>query len=182
MKYILTVIVTVIAVGGLSAAFTFGLHVHQPTPEEIGEDIVARVNAEREALGLNPLLTNDHLTMMAQWRSDDMVDKGYVSHTPPEGSLQLKDLCRGLGYSLFDEPVENIVTMNLVLGRTDDVTERALESWRGSPDHWKWIVSDYNVATGVGVAMGDDYVVITQLFWSRIPRSNPYLHNRAARH
>lgn len=159
--------ITILAVlAGLFYASVMGYFVRQPTPEQIADDIVALINLEREAQGLAPLVINEHLTLMAQWRSKDMLAGGYQSHEPPEGHPTLEDFTVLLGYDSMYAPVENIVSMYLVFGqRLDEVYWRAVDGWRASPGHWGWAMSEETTTTGVGVAVGDGYVVITQLFW-----------------
>jgi len=175
--------VVVTAVAGLLYAAATGHLVHQPTPEEVADDIVAQINADREAQGLEPLVVNEHLVLMAQWRSQDMVDGDYVGHDPPDGHPTLADLAARLGYESLHKPVENIVTMRLCLGRLDDVADRAVDSWRNSPDHWRWAIGRGSEMTGVGMAVGDGYVVITQLFWPGFftpPSARQYNRDRDA--
>jgi uncharacterized protein YkwD len=184
MRQIARIGLAVVASVGLIYAAAMGYLTPQPTPEELAEQIVARINAYRQAGGVEPLIINDYLVQIAVWRSQDMVDGGYVSHTPPEGHPTLDDVCERLGYGRFSKPVENIVTMRLQFGRRlDDVAERAVDSWRSSPGHWGWASSPYSERTGVGVAVGDGYVVITQLFLSRgewTTLAETYQHDREA--
>jgi uncharacterized protein YkwD len=160
MKYMAIPAVTFVLVSSFIYAAAMGYVTHQPTPEEIADDIVAQINTEREALGLEPLLVNDHLVQIARWRSEDMVASGYFGHYPPEGHPTLGDLGARLGYGWFIHPVENLVTMRLTFGRRrEDVAERAVDSWRSSRGHWMWLVDPQTKVHGVGVAVGDGYVV-----------------------
>ncbi len=165
--YMALSVLGIVTLAGLFYAAAMGYLVHQPTPEEIADDIVARINAEREAQGLETLVINEHLTLIAQWRSQDMIEGDYFSHYPPEGHPTLRDLVVNLGYNSALVPIENIVTMQLVYGRRlDDVAERAVDSWRTSPGHWRWAMGRSEELTGVGVIVRDGHIVITQLFWS----------------
>jgi uncharacterized protein YkwD len=136
---------------------------YQPTPDEIAEATISRINAERVALGHEPLLVNLQLMQMAQWRSEDMVAGAYYDHQPPEGHPTLYDLSARLGY--HSRPTENLVWVPRTFGRLDNVAERAVSSWKASRSHWRLATSRYERMTGVGVAVGDGYVIITQLFW-----------------
>ena len=155
----------------------------QPTSEEIAEDIIVRINEEREALGLEPFVVNEQLMMMARWRSQDMVDGNYFSHDPPPGHPTLADFNERLGYESLHTPKENLVYM----GRTEDqsldaVASSTVESWRGSPGHWRLIVSPDIEMTGVGIIVGSDRVIVTQLFWAGggFTPSGAYQYNREA--
>lgn len=161
----LLILINFILVGGLLCACV-APPPSQPTADEIAEDIMVRINAEREALGLEPLIVNEQLMMMAKWRSQDMADGDYYSHTPPEGHPTLADFCKQLGYDSLHAPYENLV----YIGRTEDqpldgVAASAVESWKGSPGHWRLIASPHNEMTGVGVVVENDRVIVTQLFW-----------------
>jgi uncharacterized protein YkwD len=164
MKRLLTLI-HFILVGGLLCACV-APPPPQPTPDEIAEEIIVLINAEREALGLESFIVNEQLMMMARWRSQDMVDGDYYSHNPPPGHPSLRDFCEQLGYDTLHAPYENLV----YIGRTEDqpldaVAASTVESWRGSPGHWRMIASPHNEMTGVGVVVESDRVIVTQLFW-----------------
>ena len=160
-------VLTLLAVGGLLSLATGIVLASQPTPEQIADEIVARVNAERVARGWEPLVVNEHLVQISQWRSEDMIAGDYFDHHPPEGHPTLKDLTERMGHDYYLRPVENIVTMDLLYGfYRGDVARKAVDSWRDSPGHWGWLISQDTEMTGVGVAFGDGYVVITQTFWS----------------
>jgi len=102
---------------GILYVIPAGYLIPQPTPEEIAEDVVVRVNAEREALGLEPLEVDGPLTQMALWRSEDMVAGGYVGHDPPEGHPTLLDL--GAPFDYYCIPDENIARTDRPVRITD---------------------------------------------------------------
>jgi uncharacterized protein YkwD len=159
-------IVALTLVGGLACVAVAGAQERQPTPEEIAYEIVVLVNDERRARGLDPLVINEQLTWMAQRRSQDMIDGGYYSHSPPPGHPTLGDMCEELGYQSLHAPVENLVGGPVDEERLDQVPEEVMGSWRSSPGHWDWIVDRHQEMTGVGVAIGDGRIVVTQLFWT----------------
>jgi uncharacterized protein YkwD len=179
MKRLLTLI-HFILVGGLLCAC-----VAPPPPQstagEIAEDIIVRINAEREALGLEPFVVNEHLMLMAQWRSQDMVDGDYYSHTPPEGHPTLNDFCERLGYNRMSTPAENLMYTEWSDGRPlDGFAEFTVNGWRGSHFHWFRAMSSDDGMTGVSVVIGEDRIVVTQLFWfgGLSTPSTAYLQNR----
>jgi uncharacterized protein YkwD len=170
----------ILAIVGLIYAAAAGYFTPQPTPEGIADDVVARINAARASRGIPPLTVNEHLVWMAQARSDDMVQGDYYSHDPPPGHPTLNDLLEELGYQRGFPPVENLVSVPLFMGRLDGVARRSVDAWYDSRGHWLWAMDEYANITGVGVAVGDGYVVITQLFWGGdifTPRA-VYQHNR----
>jgi uncharacterized protein YkwD len=172
MKRLLTLLSTCILVGGLLCACV-GPPPSQPTSppkstsDEIAEEIIVRINAEREALGLEPFVVNEHLMLMARWRSQDMVDGDYFSHDPALGHPTLADFCGQLGYDSLHAPMENLVYIELADGQSlDGIANATVESWRDSPSHWRLIASPDIEMTGVGVVVGNDRVIVTQLFWT----------------
>jgi uncharacterized protein YkwD len=154
-------------VGGLIYVVATSTKERQPTPEEIAYEIVGLVNKGRRAQGLEPLVINEQLTWMAQRRSQDMIDGEYYSHTPPPGHPTLGDMCEELGYQRLHRPVENLVGGPVDEQHLDQVPEEVLSSWRSSPGRWDWIVDRHQEMTGVGVAIGDGRIVVTQLFWEK---------------
>jgi uncharacterized protein YkwD len=156
----------------------------QPTPEAITEEIIVRINAEREALGFEPFVVNEYLMLMAQWRSQDMVDGDYYSHTPPDRHPTLGDFCERLGYERLHKPSENLMYTEWSDGRSlDGFTEFTVSGWRGSYLHWRRAMNPTQSRkgmTGVGVVVGKDRIVITQLFWfgGLFTPSDAYQHNR----
>jgi uncharacterized protein YkwD len=188
MKRLVTLLANCILSGGLLCACVAAPSFPQPTsvqltPDEIAEDIIVRINEEREALGLEPFVVNEHLMLMARWRSQDMVDGDYFSHTPPEGHPTLRDFCERLGYDRMSKPAENLVYTDLTPGQNlDSIAEGTIESWRGSHLHWVMAMSPDDGMTGVGVVIGEDRIVVTQLVWfgGLSTPSTAHLHNREA--
>lgn len=56
-----------------------------PTPV-VYQNIINLVNAQRSAYGLQPVSENAQLNRSAYLKAQDEVDKGYWSHTSPDGS------------------------------------------------------------------------------------------------
>jgi uncharacterized protein YkwD len=160
-------LVALTLVGGLACVAVARMQERQPTPEEIAYEIVVLVNDERRALGVEPLVINDHLTLMAQWRSQDMIDGEYYSHDPPPGHPTLGDMCEQLGYQWVNAPVENLVFLASVDEEHLDLTiaDQAVVAWKGSPGHWQWAISPETKVTGVGIVIADGGAIATQLFW-----------------
>lgn len=132
-------------------------------PDQVAREVIELVNQERVSAGLQPLVVNEELMVLAQQRSADMAEGDYVSHWAPTGHPQLHELTQELGYDLLETPVENIV--HVMTTDLDGVAPRAVDAWRDSPGHWRWTMSEGLSMTGVGVSVGDDGVVVTQLFW-----------------
>ena len=116
-------------------------------------EVVRLVNEERIKAGLAPLEADPGLMQFARERSDDMVERNYFSHRDPVTGA---DLTPGAG-----ENVTKLLTTNML---TDQSARRALSNWTGSTDHRANILSNISTKTGVGVAVGDTYVIVTQIF------------------
>lgn len=151
--------------GGLAARRALA-DAFPPSPEELAERMVARVNRDRQAQGLEPLIVNDQLTQLAQWRSDDMAAAGYISHDPPPGHPSLPDLTERLGYRYEHTPVEIVARVGINPNqKPPQVPDLAMQAWRESPDHWRQVLNPYLEMTGVGVARGEKDYIVTMLFW-----------------
>jgi uncharacterized protein YkwD len=173
IAWMLTVLLTTVIIFGPAKLLP------PPPPDEIAEKVILGVNAEREELGVQPLIVNEHLMLVARWRSEDMVAGDYFSHDPPPGHPTLEELMARLGYDWQYKPVENIAAVRPLLSAGADPF-LVVDTWHDSPGHWRWAMSPYQVMTGVGVALEDDGTVIaTQLFWGENSTPpNAYEHNR----
>jgi uncharacterized protein YkwD len=176
--WILAVLITIASIKLVLSGFNW---VFAPTADEIAETVILGINAERQKLGLEPLIVNEHLMLIARWRSEDMATGGYFSHDPPDGHPTLDDLLARLGYDWQHRPPENIAAVRPLISQTA-VPYLIIDCWRDSPGHWVWAMSPEQTLTGVGVAIADDGTVIaTQLFWDE--SSTPptaYEYNRKA--
>lgn len=162
IKLILAVLITITGMKLLLSGFDW---LFAPTADEIAERVILGINAERQELGLEPLVVNEHLMLIARWRSEDMVTGGYFSHDPPDGHPIRGDLLARLGYGRQHRPPENIAAVRPLISQ-NAVPYLIIDCWRDSPGHWVWAMSPEQTLTGVGVAIADDGTVIaTQLFW-----------------
>ncbi|MBI2763787.1 MAG: hypothetical protein HYX54_08585 [Chloroflexi bacterium] len=107
-------------------------------------------NQARVSAGLNALKLDATLTNVAEWRSKDMIDRNYFSHTTPDGTKVFDELKR-LGYCYVGAG-EN-------LGRNDFSDETATQSiqdgFMGSAGHRAVILGSWTVM-GVGAYKGAD--------------------------
>lgn len=74
-------------------------------PGEVG-NFVTLMNDHRERVGCPPLVWNGQVAAVAQAHSRDMVDRGYFSHTDPDGDSPF-DRLRAAGVS-YRSAAENI--------------------------------------------------------------------------
>ncbi|SDO37155.1 Uncharacterized conserved protein YkwD, contains CAP (CSP/antigen 5/PR1) domain [Klenkia soli] len=124
-----------------------------PGPE--GE-VLALVNTERAAAGCGPVVADEGLAGVARAHSADMRDRGYFSHTSPDGQSPF-DRAAAAG-------VSGARAENIAQGYADAASVMA--GWMDSPGHRANILDCSLTRLGVGVADGDGGPWWTQLFGS----------------
>lgn len=144
---------------GLSELIAANPHIRVPsliypnqrlTIPEISEknfeaQVVQLVNQRRASAGLKPLAHNWELSRVARYKSMDMRDRGYFSHTSPTyGSpfTMMKNF--GINYRAAGE--------NIAAGQT--TPQAVVEAWMNSPGHRANILSTQFTEIGVGYAAG----------------------------
>ena len=144
---------------------------------DLEQQIAVRINSEREANNLNPLLPDDGLSKIAREHSRDMVSRNYFSHVDPDGKAS-RDRLRAAGYTCPKISGENIFQNNLFSQVTirgnqksydwnslDQIAESTVREWMASPGHRQNILQKLYSRTGLGVAIaGNGQVLITQVF------------------
>ncbi|MCL1878326.1 MAG: stalk domain-containing protein [Defluviitaleaceae bacterium] len=104
--------------------------------------IMQLTNAEREAHGLDPLISCDALWLTARSHSEDMATNGFFSHIGSNGSTpQQRVAARGMSYSIWAE--------NIFSGGT--TPEAIMQGWMNSADHRANILNPSLTHIGVGV-------------------------------
>ncbi len=116
-------------------------------------EIVRLVNEERVKAGLAPLEVDPGLMQFARERSEDMVAREYFDHTDP-----------ATGEDLTPDAGENIYKFLATTALTNRNAMRAVSDWMKSEGHRKNILRNGITKTGVGAAIGNDYIIVTQLF------------------
>lgn len=112
------------------------------------EQVAALVNQERSKYGLKPLKLNWELSRVARYKSQDMIDKNYFSHTSPTyGSpfTMMKNF--GISYRAAGE--------NIAAGQK--TPQEVMNAWMNSEGHRKNILSSQYTEIGVGYAKGGSY-------------------------
>lgn len=107
---------------------------------------IERVDAEREKAGVLPVKWDPEMARFAQWKAEDMAERGYFSHTTPEGKTfgeQLKDF--GISYYSASE--------NIAYTYSTDVT-RVYDMWMDSPGHRANLLNRYRNGSGQEVKAG----------------------------
>ena len=128
------------------------------TPEDAAafeKELLDLVNLHRVSMGLNALVESAPLTEVARDHSVDMMTQTYFGHLSPEGLTAGGRLSEaGVTWTSVGE--------NLAEGWS---TPRAvLDAWLLSPLHRENLERADWTHAGVGVALGEDGLVVTQLF------------------
>ncbi len=120
-------------------------------------EVLALVNAERAAAGCGAVSGDGGLAGVARAHSADMRDRGFFSHTSPEG---LSPFDRAAAAGVSGSRAENIAQ-----GQPDAASVMA--AWMASPGHRRANILDCSLTRlGVGVAQGAGGPWWTQLFGS----------------
>jgi uncharacterized protein YkwD len=110
------------------------------------------LNAERARRHLRPLRLNSELSAAARGHSRAMVDKGFFSHTSPDGTTFV-DRIRRSGY--LDGARAWNIGENIAYGSGRLSTPRAIAgAWMRSPGHRANILSSSYRSIGIGIASG----------------------------
>jgi len=110
--------------------------------------MVAALNTDRTERGLIALRTDSRLMAIARARSNDMIAKGYFSHTQPDGR-NVFDILTAQHITWYNAG-EIIAWNNYPM---DSTVSAANRQWMNSPGHKAIIIStDYNYV-GVGLAV-----------------------------
>jgi uncharacterized YkwD family protein/spore coat assembly protein SafA len=106
-------------------------------------EVIRLINIERTNRGIPALTTNWQLSRVARYKSQDMIDKGYFSHTSPTyGSPFTMMQSFGLRFSAAAE--------NIAYGQR--TAREVVTSWMNSAGHRANILSNSYTQTGVGAA------------------------------
>lgn len=123
--------------------------------KNIENNVIKLVNAERQKRGIAPIKSNWQLSRVARYKSQDMRDKKYFSHTSPAYGSPFA-MIRNFGIS-FTTAGENIA-----MGQT--TAEQVMNSWMNSAGHRSNILNPNFSEIGVGYASGNYW---TQMFIKR---------------
>ena len=116
-------------------------------------EVVRLVNVERTKRGLSPLSENWQLSRVARYKSQDMKDKGYFSHTSPTyGSPFQMMKSFGISYRTAGE--------NIAKGQSTPAA--VVNAWMNSSGHRANILNSSFTEIGVGYVSGGNYW--TQMF------------------
>ena len=121
--------------------------------QAVEEQVVSLVNKERAKEGLAPLTIDWELARVAKYKSQDMHDKKYFSHTSPTYGSPF-DMMKNFGIS-YKAAGENIAK-----GQTS--ATQVMEAWMNSSGHRANIMNGSYTHIGVGYVKDGHYW--TQMF------------------
>lgn len=116
-------------------------------------EVIRSVNEIRVKNGLHALTTNWELSRIARYKSEDMADNGYFSHTSPTYGTPFQ-MIRAFGLT-FQSAGENIA-----YGQTSP--QAVVNSWMNSSGHRANILNASYTQIGVGYSPNGNYW--TQMF------------------
>jgi uncharacterized protein YkwD len=143
---------------------------------DLERDILAGINAERQASHLPPLVENHHLTVAAREHSQNMARHSYFSHEDRSGRTTRDRIakahlhCVVSGENIFQNNLYSRITITgtqrtYQWNSRQEIAESTIRGWMNSPEHRKNILLPQYQLTGVGVAVApDSKVYITQDF------------------
>jgi uncharacterized protein YkwD len=125
--------------------------------------IINTTNAQRQAEGLPPYAVDEQLTTVARVHAQDMVTRGYFSHTSPEGQ-SLRDRLQEHGLKL-NWVGENILRSTRPASETP---QYAINWFMADRPHRLNLLHDQYNSIGVGVTQeGSGWYIIVQVFAAR---------------
>lgn len=135
-----------------------------PTTAPAGErameqEVLKLVNQARAENGLNPLSWADDLADIARAHSADMIERGFFSHTNPDGQSPFDRIkSNGISYRAAAE--------NIAYGQPD--AEAVMNSWMNSAGHRANILNENLKEIGIGAVKDSNGTVYwTQVFVTR---------------
>lgn len=134
--------------------------------------LIQLTNQARASAGLPALKVDSTLTSVARWRSQDMIDRDYFSHSIPPNGTKVFDELKRIGYC-YVAAGENIGTNTF----PDDVaTQTIQDGFMGSSGHRANILGNWTVI-GIGAYQGvNDKHMWTVLFATKCgtaPQATP---------
>lgn len=116
-------------------------------------EVIRLTNEARKQNGLAPLSTNWELSRVARYKSQDMVDKRYFSHTSPTYGSPF-DMMKSFGISY------RAAGENIAYGQR--TPQEVVTAWMNSPGHRANILNASFTQIGVGYVASGNYW--TQMF------------------
>lgn len=132
------------------------------------DEVIRLTNEKRAQNGLAPLEHNPTLSVAAQAKGTDMINKDYWAHVAPDGTQPWK-FFMDFGYR-YRFAGEN-------LARDFSSASSAVDAWMASPSHKENMLSAKYKEIGIGVVEGDmagvDTTIIVQFFGTKYTDTLP---------
>lgn len=156
----LALLVVALALGGVAAVGPPGDGLDA---ERVADGVEAETNQARLNAGAGAAEPDPGLAAVARAHSHDMRDRGFVGHTNPDGEGP-GDRVRAAGLSC--RPGENVyqTPRGALADGERALAEYVVRAWLGSPGHRRTLLGEHFERQGVGVAVGEEAVYVTQLF------------------
>lgn len=113
--------------------------------------VLALVNQEREAVGVNPVVANTTLAHQAEEYACEMIAQNFFDHVNPVTGSTLKDRAAQFQYSYY------VIGENLAAGQQSPA--EVMAAWMNSPEHKANILDPRFTQLGVSVRTGGSYGV-----------------------
>ncbi|MEO5667048.1 MAG: CAP domain-containing protein [Bdellovibrionota bacterium] len=116
-----------------------------PAPADRAREILTacdRINDERRYAGLDDLILDGRLIVVAQGHAQDMSDRNYFSHVSPEG-WRVFDRLRAYGMPFWS------AGENIAIGESS--AWQVMNDWMGSPGHRANILGQSFRRVGMGL-------------------------------
>lgn len=138
---------------------------------ELEQEVHRLVNLQRTKNGLNSLIWDDKIAIIAREHSQDMVKRNFFSHYNPDGEGPTergnrhgyycrKDYFSYYTYGLAENIAQTPIYSNVVgCGSTTDLESLAkciVDGWMSSPSHRENILTNTYTKTGIGIAYSED--------------------------
>lgn len=125
----------------------------------IENQVIELVNVERRKNGLKDLKANWQLSRVARYKSEDMKNKNYFSHTSPTYGTPF-NMIKNFGIK-YNAAGENIA-------KGQPTAKEVMNSWMNSSGHRANILNKNFTEIGVGIARDKNNAIYwTQMFISR---------------
>ena len=141
------------------AAVLTGCGVTSHDPDQLELVTFTMVNNYRADNGVAELKWAEDMADVARRHSQDMVNRDFFDHTNPDGvdvAGRLDNL--GIAWMALGENIAR-TTEN-----TEEPAKAALNVWKESAGHEANMVNATFEESGVGIAIGDNYIYFTQVF------------------
>lgn len=121
---------------------------------EYAKSLICEVNVQRAEWGRPDLAPSTRLDHAAAGQAQDMVERGYFSHTSPDGHT-LADRLDAVGFIPHSTRYRWAAGENLAAAEGPNATPAAIAAaWMRSPEHRSNMVDPAYRLAGIGIARG----------------------------